>query len=532
MKTIFPVDLESKAISAASSRLLPTEASNPKTILIAVADGMGGYGDFLFALKLAEQLRKKYADSGLKIPPIYLVSQPSGKESIKKIKADIEFGVEILTPDELSLKVAAKEIEVGLVIEAPVFTYDLIDSIDVALASMQERIPLMLITEYGQHSVISREDFASQENYRKTQCKHIQYKSIIYSGFRSEAGEQGILVSESLLHPASADKLLNELDEKLRIPLLSNSDLAHYQATTALSMQYSHDLSERAIRTQTTPAHHFLKVHHEFCKTSQQNQDIVMVGKDMVSKKNALMEIKDKLIRENFTRISFINTDTRIEDVLYDDKRVGGKTYRVIYTSGMTHLSMNACIALSSPLSGATGDQSLSESLSANKIMVYECLAHKKELISDYDAAMDRIAHHDPDINNILMLLRTANTDLAYEALGHLIRDPVIQEKFQRYNQMLLEEYDLVTYVLTAAASYQGKSLIQYPTDSDPEDIFAQRRIKEALRGSNEACEGLDAVKNKPTVQTLSGDDLKKNVKQLREKEEKEVPLKPKPDLY
>ena len=38
---------------------------------------------------------------------------------------------------------------------------------------------------------------------------------------------------------------------------------------------------------------------------------------------------------------------------------------------------MIACYALSGPLSGATGDQSLGEALSANKLLVYQRLSHK-----------------------------------------------------------------------------------------------------------------------------------------------------------
>ncbi|WP_229776957.1 hypothetical protein, partial [Alicyclobacillus cellulosilyticus] len=70
------------------------------------------------------------------------------------------------------------------------------------------------------------------------------------------------------------------------------------------------------------------------------------------------------------------------------------KTFRVIYASGIPHESMIALSALSGPLSGATGDQSLSECLSANKLMVYECLPHKQSLIANYDAAIIKESSH------------------------------------------------------------------------------------------------------------------------------------------
>ena len=465
MKAVMPVEDGVGVIASSSSLAMTAPILKLKTILIAVADGMGGYGDFLFAFKLADQLRNKYVASGLGIPSIYLISQPSGKLSMKHLKADIEFGFEILTPQELKGKIKAREIDVGLLIESPVFTYELIDEIDAALALLQGMIPLIMVTEYGQNSSVSREDFACQQTYRTTQCKHIQFTKMIYSGFSREADEQGILVSDALLHPASAEILVNQLDEKIRTSLLMGLDLASYQSTKSLSMQYSHDFSERSVRLQKTSAHHFLKVHSEFCKTHDKAQDIVMVGKDMVSKKNALMEIKDKLMADGFTRVSFFNADTSVEEVYYESD-VPGKTYRVVYTSGMTHASMMACMALSGPLTGATGDQSLSEALSANKMMIYECLSHKKEFINNYDVAMVRIAQGDPDVSHTLMLLRTADNDVSYQQLGEYLRNPVIQEKLQHCNQILLKQYDLVAQVKRVDEPLQAISSIEAEEES------------------------------------------------------------------
>ncbi|WP_133128241.1 protein kinase domain-containing protein [Legionella nagasakiensis] len=435
------VRAELEVTAEATSSRIP----KPKAILIAVSDGFGGYGDFLFALKLSEQLRKQYADAGATVPPVYLVTQPSGQQKIRSLKGDVEFGVDVLTPDELRVKVDTKEIEVGTLIEAPVFQAELMERIDGALENTDGRVPLIMIPEYGYNSESNRAGIAFHRRYRQRQCSHLEYASTIYSGFKEDAAECGILLSDALVHPAPPEELVSQLDEKVRRPLLCAVDIARYQETTELCMQYSHDTYTSGKK----PAAHFLQIHREFCKTSDKNQDVVMVGKSQADKRAALESIKDKLIADGFKRISFYNSESGAEEVLYDAGE-GGKAYRVIYASGMSHTSMIACNALSGPLTGATGDQSFGEALSSGKMMVYECLSHKQTLIQNYDAAIREASRNDPDIDETLRLLREATTEAEYQRLGEQLRSSAIQEKFQRLNRDVLEKFDFVSQVVRA----------------------------------------------------------------------------------
>ena len=239
--------------------------------------------------------------------------------------------------------------------------------------------------------------------------------------------------------------LVSQLDEKISGHLLGDLTVARYQATTELSMQYSHDTYQNS--PSLVPARRFLKIHREFYKTSDKNQDVVMVGESEADKYAALQGIKANLMVDGFTHISFYNADTKKEGILYDAGMVG-KTYRVIYTSGMSHTSMMACNALSGHLIGATGDQSLSEALSSNKMMVYECLNHKRSLIQNYDAAIRNASHLDPDITETLILLRTAETASQYERLGTYLRDPQVQEKFRLANRATVEKYRLGSEII------------------------------------------------------------------------------------
>ena len=192
----------------------PKLIRKPKAILIAVSDGFGGYGDFLFALKLSEQLKKKYADKGAATPPIYLVSQPAGKEKIKTLGGDKEFSVEVLTPDELKEKVDKQEIDVGTLMEGPVFLSHFIEQINGALANAGSKIPLIMLPEYGYSDSSNRDRLNRDRTYRQRMSGAITYADIVYSGFKNNADETGILLSGGLVHPACPDVLVSQLDEK------------------------------------------------------------------------------------------------------------------------------------------------------------------------------------------------------------------------------------------------------------------------------------------------------------------------------
>lgn len=419
--------------------------SMAKAILIAVNDGFGGYGDFLFALKLSQQLKKKCIEAGEEVPPFYIVTQDTGQERIRRLGGDVEFGVEVLTPDELKKRIETvdmtKKIDVGSLIEGPVFNpsnSSLIDRVELALSSVPSPIPMTLIREYGYSSESSIFRYCAA--YRST-LKHIDYRSRVHSGVNPR--EAGILLSDELLTPPAPSILATQLDEKMRLALFGSGDITHYQSTTALSMQYSHDTHD--VDSDPHPASHFLNIHREFAKESSKNQDVIMVGKSIEDKQRALLNIKDKLIADGFTRISFYNADTKEEEVIHDTHEAAtpAKTYRVVYTQGMSHASMIAATALSGPLFGATGDQSFGEAISGDKIMAYECLSHKRDLINDYDAAITKASGDDPLIIETLYLLRTANTDSNYSRLGLLIRNPDIQKKLATSNKTVRQQNDL-----------------------------------------------------------------------------------------
>lgn len=401
-----------------------------KAVLVAVSDGFGGYGDFLFALKLAQQLKTQYSKEA---PTVYVVTQSTSQKQIRSLKGDVEFDVAVITPDELKEKISAQEIEVIHLIEGPIFQDELVRDIDQALVNVRQLIPLTMISEYG------CDVLESAINYRKESLKNLAYENVLYSGFREEESKQGILISELLTNPGLASEFASQLDEKIRQYLFPNSSIDVYQEETELSVQYSHDMGGT-----TLPCHRFFRAHCELIKESGKNQDVIVIGKFALAKLQALKEIQEKLVADNFQRIVFYNTDTQEEEILYDSGKPG-KIYRTIYKSHMSHPSMIAAIALSGPLMGATGDQSLGEAISAGKWVIYECLNHKKILIESYYRALVNESDDDPLIKEALALLGRNGSNDDYQRLGELLQ--TLTPKIAGLNKAVREKYNLITKV-------------------------------------------------------------------------------------
>ena len=417
-----------------------------ESIVIAVSDGFGGYGDYLFALTLAGNLKSYYAQIlGSNAPKIHIVTQNSGKQKILALKGDQEFGVDVLTPEELKEKVNDKTITVSSIVEGPVFSSGFMNEINTAIASLEKPVPITMVPEYSFSSEFQRADILRQYEYRKKKLRNLTCQNIFYTGLNEKSNEHGILFNQPLSMQAPEEKWVAQLDSKLKDLLLESREIFDYQKRCELFFQYSHD--QYPTTHSQTAARRFLEVHRQFVKSSDKSQDVLMVGKNKAMKKQALQELHQQLIQDGFKKISFLNSVTGVEDVLYDSGEVG-KTYRAIYSPGMPHTSMLACIALSGDLIGATGDQSFGEALTANKMIVYECLKHKTLLEYDYQV---KVSERDPELNSILYLLSKAALPVEYDQLGALLT-PQNVARLKTVHQNIRQDGMLVQLVGASAA--------------------------------------------------------------------------------
>ncbi|MCF6767013.1 hypothetical protein L3V86_01340 [Thiotrichales bacterium 19S11-10] len=371
-------------------------------IIIATSDGFEGYGDFLFSLKIASQIQEIYKNID-KAPIVYIVTQASGRHRIQSIKGDEEFNIIVITPEELEEKVNQKEMFVLSVIEGPIFKSEFISEVDQALVSQGSRIPLIMIYEYG-FDVLMQDEIISEHNeYRTKELKHLIYQKTIYTGFNKSFDQHGIILTPGLINQDSdKDNLIEKLDQSLRENIFKNLNFSGYNLNNELFIQYSHD-----IYTKESPARRFLEIHRRFIRDSNKNQDIIMVGNNKKAKQDALSKVKNYLIQDGFNKIIFLNAMTNEETILHEDSNQLVRSYRVIYMSSMTHVSMISCMALSEDLVGVTGDQSFGEAISANKVITSECRNHKVQLLRSY---YNILTKQYPELSSILELLLGFNS--------------------------------------------------------------------------------------------------------------------------
>jgi hypothetical protein len=455
----------------------------PGAILIAVSDGYGGYGDFLFVLKLAAQIKKYYADllGEDNVPEIKLISQDSGQKKIRSLKGDTEFGVEVLTPEELKRKVDDKELEVASIIEGPVFQSRLITRINNAIQNQSRPVPLVMMPEYAYSGASHRRMIEDQRQFRKQNLNKIVYQETIYTGYNSKAEEKGIILSDNLITPEEPSLLSSKLDEKIKSALLGEKDIETYQTNTDMYFQYSHDTYPTI--PETSPAERFLNMHRIYAKDSKKNQDVLMVGKTESTKRAALKKVKKQLIKDGFTKISFYNAETKKEEYLHGGPETEGRHYRVVYTSGMSHPSMIAAQALSGDLVGATGDQSFGEAVSGDKILVYECLSHKQLLRNEYYNQLKKL---DPKCTEVLDLLKNAERESDYRRMEALLTKDM-KVRLKNLSKSFRESGELAKFAAIAAmpAELLSKQIISGATPPYTSDSHSMSSFERTLMVGN-----------------------------------------------
>ncbi|MFZ0219968.1 MAG: hypothetical protein WAL30_07165 [Candidatus Aquirickettsiella sp.] len=103
--------------------------------------GFGGFGDWLFGLKILKELKESLRKLGYD-KPFYLVTSESGKDKILQLGGDKEFGVEIKSTEEFNSSKIARDLD--YFIEGPVFHPETRDQI-----TIPDYIPILLVSEYS-----------------------------------------------------------------------------------------------------------------------------------------------------------------------------------------------------------------------------------------------------------------------------------------------------------------------------------------------------------------------------------------------
>lgn len=478
-----------------------------KTIAITLPKPPQGYGDMLFALKLAYQLREKlYKEHGY-TGDVFFITDSETAKTIRELNGHHEFSLDVMSIEEIRKNREDKGMQLSLdliihgayIPSLKLWQPDFLDELALALygkkkidgmrkarLTSRKQIDVLFAPEYNATGGSQRNplelkeriDLANQNVSDTTRYfDFYRVMDIVWSGFASEdvneasaqRKEHGIIVSAELLDgdENSKKKHLSNLPSDMTKSLFgcSPKDAAAnwgaYQQRSELCFAYSYDYYNKHY-PQTNASIHFLQVHREYVRDHNKNQDVILIGGDKDDKdaakrkKEALLAVKNKLIADGYTKIEFVDTTTSLSlsEVLFQhpDKTLQPKTYRVIYQRRVSHATIIALNAVSSAISGATGDQSLGEALSALKIVVYECIGHKK-MLQQHMISVLKSFTDDENVKELIDLLffefygQYHTTD--YERLGELIRDPKVFAEMQRITKKLCTERNLVSHFAT-----------------------------------------------------------------------------------
>lgn len=429
-----------------------------------------GYGDLLFGLKLAKGLRhhlkkQNYNDD------VYLVTKKESIEKIQGIGADIEFGVPMTTPEKFNQLLNDGKIEVDYLISGPTFKPDSSRNMNGMneCRKMPSDIDIMLCLEYAlpkdsllrrfadteariyANRELTRDISQSQENAAKLLSK-IQVQD---SGFSK--GQAGILISQDITNAVikrrdypersqsiqdNAWKTLEETPKLLAIRNNVNPD--QYHQKTNFTFEYSSQSKNNRFPGNT--CEHFLRAQAAYAINETKNQHILAIGLEKDQKFQALERCKDQLIANGYTHIEFIDLENQNPTpvILHHDTNKPEKVYRLYYARTLAHTAMDALQLVSDRVVGLTGDQSLSEGISAmEKVIVYERLTHKEQLYSDY---VDRVVSQQGDESGHLRellsnLVMTESND--YDRLATLMHDESLASKIFESHADITQDVNL-----------------------------------------------------------------------------------------
>ncbi len=280
--------------------------------------------------------------------------------------------------------------------------------------------------------------------------------STLQTGFLSadfSYKNKGILFTDSLIKMVKLKEInireyyrqihisWQELPKNIIETLLGGLSIEDYYSTTELSVEYSHNSENNKLLYHLNSHLHYLRVHQLYIQYSIKNQDVISMGGDIKNKRNALEFMIPILAKNGFSKIFYVDLDNEKMESVYNDNR-DGKSYRLIHVDKITHMKMIELQKISSDLSGVTGDQSFSEALSASKLIVYNCMVWKKELVQQYIEIVSSIAQDDK-VTELAMLLLVSNDEKQYARLGELLNDNIIINKLKNSASEIYKAYNL-----------------------------------------------------------------------------------------
>lgn len=361
------------------------------TILFFTSD-FNGLGDLSFSMKVCAALKEKYAHAN-----IVLVTDAKTIPTIEKVFKKESQGITLLPSEtfysddseEVIEKLTQANIPVirqnqkavikpALLVEGPVFqtfksvvnsTLDPDKTIPMTFAT---DTPVMLIPEY---------DFPS----RQVLPKNLTFTNVteLTTGFAKAPKEGGILIDKELARFADSSEE-NKTKEKVNVFTHLNNKYGLLDSDTDCTIDEYLGLTDFAFGYHPE----MLLYHHAATlmvaaaltniKDNENNLDHLVIGKNKERIKDALHDetLLAHLQKQGFKRISFVDLDLNTEEEWVtpdEDVNLFGKELRILYKAEMDHEDMPELSKLSY-VAGDTGNQSISENLSAGVFPIYSVM--------------------------------------------------------------------------------------------------------------------------------------------------------------
>ena len=397
--------------------------------IIIAFEHAGGFGDVLFALKVAELVREGLKHAKKLTGDVYLVTDDLGHRDIIAIKGDMEFGVSFIKKTAFQKYLDSSSSVVSYIIEGPVFLYlyDVVKPLHVPVLLMPEySLPASIEKFYqGEYSII-------KQYGRVGESSPVTYKR---TGFpvreQTDYKPEGILLSSQLIERRREKSfqawfaLRYEYRRVLLRDMTSDGFYTPDQYHTKKELSF-------AYKKHTTGVVRFLKACESYlsCHISNKYQDILIVCKEKGCYKSILKEVRQmvpELLRQGYLTIECINLNKVVSENLSKNP---GNILRVLYVTSLDHEEMIAMCMLSGEFAGTTGDQSFGEAISADCIIEYEISGDKVPLIEGY-----RDLAEPGSVREALHELGCSGGKLDAQKLGQLLSNPTVIEGIHAVNR-------------------------------------------------------------------------------------------------
>jgi hypothetical protein len=346
-----------------------TILAKQKNHIIIKINMSGGFGDLLFGLRLADILLKNLPS--VEIALVFYDYELQNSQHIIKEYPHLKNHCYRAQTYPEELPEAFKDPKSGICIG--VATYGSTSDLGYNLR-LPDEYPLLALPEYALFSEKKYTQETSVETMRDVKVAGLtRYEYGIFIDSKLKAAVQKkwsdfIFHSDPILH-------VDELSEGLRKEIIGEQSPAKYSSRTNFYFGYGH--------FPPTQKHFIRSVAHLEKNKSSKNVDLLLIL-DEPDRLEQIFDdsLKEELALQGFGQIEITGSPSREPKII--KLKDSGRILRIMPKKELSHRDFEGCLLMSQPLSLITGDQSLSEGISAGKIFIYELFFHKFHLAESF----------------------------------------------------------------------------------------------------------------------------------------------------